>query len=182
MLTLGLGFVKDPVLDRYVSKWVPVKMLNGQACRLIVEGYDGDDNQADFRIAIVNLLAADETVLREAEPYLYQYYQDCNAMWEPEDEEYVAIDSPAGVWKHIKLGTDLVVARRPSGDRKIYISLECECDWEPEHGLQLVFKNGLCASKVGPYDGHYSNADAYDDESLEDVIYWSPSQIDRAEA
>jgi hypothetical protein len=182
MLTLGLGFVKDPVLDRYISRWVPIKMLNGQACRFVVEGYDSDDHQDGFRTAIVNLVAADETVLQQAEPYLYQYYQDSNPMWEPGDDEYVAIDRPAGVWKHIEPGKDLVVARRPYGDQGVYVSLECECDWEPEHGLQIVFKNGRYVSKVGPYDGHYSHADAYDDESLEDVVYWSPSQINRTEA
>ena len=45
------------------------------------------------------------------------------------------------------------------------------CDWEEEHGLQIVFKNGLTINKIGPYDGHCTNSDAYDDESLEDIIY-----------
>jgi hypothetical protein len=153
MQTLGLGFVKEPNLDRYISKWVPVNMLNGQPCRLVIEGYDADSNKTDFRTAIVNLLAADESVLREAEPHLYRYYQACNATYEPGGDESVDIPRPAGVWAHIDLGTNLVVARRPSGDRAVYISLKCDCDWEPEHGLQIVFKSGLYVSKIGPYDG-----------------------------
>jgi hypothetical protein len=63
------------------------------------------------------------------------------------------------------------VTRRAYGDRGIYISLECECEWEEEHGLQIVFKNGLRVNKVGPYDGHVTHSDAYADKSLEDVIY-----------
>ena len=45
------------------------------------------------------------------------------------------------------------------------------CGWEEEHGLQLVLKNGLKVNKLGGYDGHLTNSDAFDDESLEHVIY-----------
>lgn len=43
--------------------------------------------------------------------------------------------------------------------------------WEPEHGLQLVFENGLTVCKVGPYDGHNTNAHAYADASLLNVVF-----------
>ena len=53
----------------------------------------------------------------------------------------------------------------------VYISLGCNCDWEQEHGLQIVLKDGLRVTKVGSFDGHLTNSDAYDDASLENVIY-----------
>ena len=81
------------------------------------------------------------------------------------------IDSPKDVWKHIQFGDEAMVIRRPYHDKGIYISLECNCDWEEEHGLQIVFKNGLKVNKIGPYDGHCTNVDAYANKSLEDVIY-----------
>ncbi|WP_407939254.1 DUF6985 domain-containing protein [Microbulbifer thermotolerans] len=46
-----------------------------------------------------------------------------------------------------------MVLRRPYGDKLVYISLECSCDWEREHGLQIVFKQGLYVNKIGPLDG-----------------------------
>lgn len=61
--------------------------------------------------------------------------------------------------------------RRTYRDKGIYISLECNCDWEEEHGLQIVFKNGLNVNKIGPYDGHLTNSDADADDSLEAVVY-----------
>ncbi|HEY7328274.1 MAG TPA: hypothetical protein VH592_11565 [Gemmataceae bacterium] len=64
-----------------------------------------------------------------------------------------------------------MVSRRAYGDKGIYISVECGCEWEQEHGLQLVLRNGLKVNKLGGYDGHLTNSDAFDDESLEHVIY-----------
>jgi hypothetical protein len=63
------------------------------------------------------------------------------------------------------------VRRRPYADKGIYISVECGCEWEQEHGLQIVLKSGLKVNKLGGYDGHFTNSDAFDDEGLEHVIY-----------
>jgi Domain of unknown function (DUF6985) len=96
---------------------------------------------------------------------------DVNSNWDPEDDEYISIASPSDVWTHVQLGKEPIVSRRASGDKAIYVSIECNCEWEPEHGLQLVFRNGNQLVKVGPYDGHLTHADAYADPSLENVIY-----------
>jgi hypothetical protein len=34
-----------------------------------------------------------------------------------------------------------------------------------------VFRDGATVTKVGPYNGHLTNAAAYDDEQLNDVVY-----------
>ncbi len=162
---------KDESLGLYYSEPIPVQVLGGQMCRFILEDYDDDANKDDFHVAIKNFLSIDESVLHEAEPHIFQYYQDCNADWDADDEEFLTIESPADVWEHIQFGDKPMITRRDYGDKGIYISLECECDWEEEHGLQIVFKNGLTINKIGQFDSHCTNSDAYDDESLEDVIY-----------
>ena len=91
--------------------------------------------------------------------------------WKSYGDNFKPIKSPGGVWAHVRLGSEPTVSRRSYGDKGIYISLECGCDWEKEHGMQIVFKNGLKVNKVGPFDGHLTNADAYDDDSLENVVY-----------
>jgi len=57
---------------------------------------------------------------------------------------------------------DVSVQRDGPGE-PVYVSVECECSWEPEHGLQLVFRGGARVTKVGPYDGHLTN--------VPDVVY-----------
>lgn len=65
------------------------------------------------------------------------------------------------------------MVRRRSKDHLVYLSIDCGCDWEVEHGLQLVLRDGREITKVGPCNGHLTNADAYADPKLEHVIYRS---------
>lgn len=168
----GLGEVtKDDRFGWLYSQELPIAVLGGQLCRVVLSGYDEDDHKHDFHQAIANFLAVPESVLKAAAPFVYQYCQDMNALWAAEDPEYVNVETPEDIWKHVQLGREPMISRRAYGDRGVYVSVECECDWEPEHGLQIVFKNGAAVNKVGPYDGHLTNSDAYADDSLERVIY-----------
>jgi hypothetical protein len=163
----GLGSVThDPRLGLYVSEPVGVPVLGGVPCRITVEAYDDDPDPEAIQAAIRNFLAAAPGVLRAAEPYIYQYYLDCRD-YAPD----VRIEAPGDVWAYIQLGTEPIVSRRAYGDRRVYISVECECAWEEEHGLEIVFEEGRRVNKIGQYDSHATNSDAYSDPSLENVIY-----------
>ena len=165
------GLEKDQFDNWLRSKPIPVKVLGGGQFEFILEGYEKDEIKEDFHQAIENFLSIDEKVLKESENYIYQYYKDIFVQLVPGDDWYIEIERPEKVWKHIQFGNTPIVTRRPYGDKDIYISLECSCDWEQEHGLQIVFKQGLRVNKVGPYDGHLTNSDAYANEKLENVIY-----------
>jgi len=157
----GLGEVaKDDSIGWHYSEPVNVEVLDGKECRIVLDGYDEDAAKEDFHSAIANFLSIPRAVLKDAEAHIYCYYQDVNAQCEPDDEEFLSIESPTEVWNHIDLGDEPIVSRCPYGERGVYVSLECNCDWEPEHGLQIVFKNGAQVSKVGPYDGHLTHKDA----------------------
>jgi hypothetical protein len=168
----GLGRVtQDSRLKWYRSSPIAVPMFGGKMCSIIVDGYEQDPNKEDFHIAIANFLKGSSTVLREVDQHLFKYYKAFEE-WYLEDGS-APIQSADELWQHVQLGSEPMVTRRYYGDKKIYVSVECECDWEPEHGLQLVLKNGLRVTKLGGYDGHLTNSDAFDDESLEDVVYRS---------
>ncbi len=166
----GLGEVTNDGLGWYYSEPVRVAMLD-QKCRIVLEGYDEDPCQEDYHAAIANFLSSSPSVLKQAETHIYQYYLDLRRYFA--EEELAPIASPAGVWTHVRFGDEPFVSRRAYGDEGIYISLSGNCDWEPEHGLQIVFREGKEVCKVGPFDGHFTNSDAYADQSLEHVIYRS---------
>ncbi|BBB58302.1 hypothetical protein UNDKW_0029 [Undibacterium sp. KW1] len=77
------------------------------------------------------------------------------------------IAQPSDVWQHIQYGYEALVSQRPNGDKTVYVSVECDCDWDVENGLQLVFRNGKEISKLGPFDDYLSNADAFGEASLD---------------
>lgn len=167
----GLGEVTKGKYGEYRSQPIPVPVLGGKNCCFELEGYDADPDKEAFHVAIANFLNLDASALRAAEPHIFQYYKDSEDCWQEEDEDFKPIKSPAGVWAHVQFGKTPTVSRRTRGDKGIYISLECGCDWEEEHGMQMVFQNGLKVNKVGPFDGHLTNSDAYGDKSLENVVY-----------
>lgn len=157
--------------NEYQSQPIAVPVLGGEMCSFIIEGYDDDEDKEAFHIAIANFLTLNDSALKAAEPHVFQYCQDSEEGWRLYGKKFKTIKSPAEVWKHVHFGSEPVVSRRDYGDKAVYISLECNCDWEVEHGLQIVFKNGLVVNKVGPYDGHLTNSDAFGDKRLENVVY-----------
>jgi hypothetical protein len=130
------------------------------------------ERKEDFHVAIANFLSGSPAILREADEPLSHYYKDFESWWLEDDKQ--PIRSEDELWQHVRLGSKPMVSRRRYGDKGIYISVECGCDWEEEHGLQLVLKNGLKVNKLGGYDGHLTNSDAFADDSLEQVIYPAP--------
>jgi hypothetical protein len=174
----GLGVLRQESEDDcYCSEPRHIPVLGDETCFISIENYDEDPCQQNFHVAIQNFLSIDESVIRAVEQHIYQYYQDCNSYFDPSDEEFIEIATPEDIWEHIELGGEAVVSRRFGGDEGIYISLSSYCDWEEEHGLLMVFKNGLTVNMVGSCSGHLTNSDAYADEKLEDVIYRSTSKI-----
>jgi hypothetical protein len=169
----GLGeLARDEDFDDWHrSGPVPLRLLEGKPCRFVVKRYEGDANKEEFHAAVANFLSIDSSVLGAASEHLLRYYEDCIQYWEPDDDGYVAISSAADVWRHVRLGDEPHVTRRHYEEKGVYIVLECGCDWEIEHGLQIVFKNGLYINKVGQYDGHLTNADAFAEPRFENVVY-----------
>ena len=167
----GLGKCEfDEQYECYRSEPISLPVLNGAKCSILLEGYEGDPIVEEFHEAITNFLTAGREVLTASEPHIFKYYLDIKENIELEDD-FPSISQPSEIWNFIHLGKEAIVGRRPYGDKSIYISFECNCDWEPEHGLQIVFKNGAFVNKVGPYDGHLTNSDAYADNTLENVVY-----------
>jgi hypothetical protein len=116
-----------------------------------VQGYEEREDREDFHAAIRSFLALGPGVLTDARQAIYAYYLKIRNVLG--DELAVEIDGPDDVLEYVDLGNEPEVFRNDDGDGRIYVSLECECDWEPEHGLQLIFRDGCTLTKAGPYDG-----------------------------
>ncbi|WP_442800635.1 DUF6985 domain-containing protein [Roseobacter sp. MH60115] len=98
-------------------------------------------------------------------PHVHAYYRDmhmhADGAWI--DENMTAPAHPADIWAHVRPLALTITSRppRPGTDPIPYVILEANCDWEDEHGLQLVWKEGRDLVRVGEYDGkplHAENA------------------------
>lgn len=172
----GIGPVeKDEENGWYTSQPVLIPALQEQEYEFLLEGYDeaDDTSKADFHTAIANFIKLDPAALRKAEADIFAYYQDTANYRKSEKLDVVQIAQPSDVWQHIQYGYEALVSQRPNGDKTVYVSVECDCDWDEENGLQLVFRNGAEISKLGPFDDYLSNADAFGEASLDKVVYQS---------
>jgi hypothetical protein len=79
------------------------------------------------------------------------------------------LKDPNGIWRFVN-PSGIYVSRRHRRDMDIYLAVSCGCDWEEEHGLQLVFKQGKKLTRISGHDGHITEADAYNIPDEEDEM------------
>ena len=82
---------------------------------------------------------------------VYQYYTDTlkHGYSQP-----LNISHNQDVWKFIT-PNEIIIDWNENCD--FFLCVSCECEWEKEHGLQLVFKNGQILTRAGGHDGHFTD-------------------------
>jgi hypothetical protein len=142
----------------WVSKPIKVTFLSNLKVTFIITEEPADNKFAeDVNDAIVKFLTLTDKDRLETTEYIIKNYEE---FVESTGEEPLNIKKSKDIWKNI-YPQNIYVSRRPYVDKKVYIQIMCECDWEEEHGLQIVFKEGLTLSRVSQQDGHITLADAY---------------------
>ncbi|GIE28039.1 hypothetical protein Ait01nite_010840 [Actinoplanes italicus] len=136
------------------SEPVPVPIF-GRSCVFTVADPDGYATEPEaVHRAVAAFLDLDGSALAAAAPDAYEYYRDVTDFFEAEGYPYTRVPDVSRIWEHVTFGPDVRIERE---DGRVYLSVECECSWEVEHGLQLVFRDGRAISRIGPYDGHLTN-------------------------
>ncbi|QSW89052.1 hypothetical protein J0383_22805 [Flavobacterium endoglycinae] len=131
----------------------------------------------------------DETFIEEADEALTNFlrmnienrnslselaYNNCidfldSVEFDEADEPLREIKDKNEIWNFI-YPDGIHVSRRTYNDKDIYISIVCECEWEQEHGLQLVFRQGKKLTRISDQDGHLTEADAYAKPDSQDKL------------
>ncbi|MEJ6388141.1 DUF6985 domain-containing protein [Gymnodinialimonas ulvae] len=105
--------------------------------------------------------------------HVYAYYRDTMELLDGDgwpDHPLPQIEKAEAIWPHV---TPLAISLQEGShtDEAWYVSVEANVPWEAEHGLQMVWRDGTEIVKVGRVDGHVTNADAYDDDNLANVVH-----------
>jgi hypothetical protein len=158
-----------PELDDWLqSPEVRIEYFDGVKLKFVFEDITEDPKPDDYRTAVSSFLAMTLADRENATLYVHKNYADfINDV--DEEDVYVRIDDCSDVWKHV-FPTVIHVSRRPYGDKKVYIVINAECDWEIEHGLQIVYREGGILQRVSDQDGHLTYCDARNLPESEDRI------------
>jgi len=142
-----------------VSSPVAVPYFDGLPLAFILDGL-GDADEGEAAEAVQSFLALRPEDRLAASPYVYANYLRIADVFDEEDLG-CRIDSEGDVWGHVR-PSEVYLSRRSRRDRAIYIQIAAECDWEQEHGLQIVYRRGSELSRVSAQDGHLTHTDAFD--------------------
>ncbi|MCF4007194.1 hypothetical protein L1O03_08410 [Corynebacterium uropygiale] len=119
-----------------------------------IEDYDPADNDLIVK-AIQAFRALEHSDLLPATDPVYRYYKDFYDD-QCDDEEVMewlpVIENPEDVWNHVTMGRcePIVQVEERDKERHAVIYLECECEWEEEHGLAFAFLDGTTLIEAGP--------------------------------
>lgn len=144
--------------------------FDGAEIELLDEPDPGVPGAAAALAAFLRLTPADRV---SDSRHVFAYYRDYHEAVGGEDwldAQMGVPETPADIWAHVAPKT-LELRKGRGGDDTWYVMVEADCAWEEEHGLLLVWRNGTTLNKVGGYDGHATNENAYADSALRDVVY-----------
>ena len=121
--------------------------------------------------ALKNILQLKKPEILEVAKHLFENLQEFKSLVGLNDvtPELRNLTNEIEIWKYINPSC-LTVERRAYEDKNIYVVIPCNCDWEEEHGLQMVFRKGKILTRVSDIDGHLTNADAFDIPDKEDNL------------
>jgi hypothetical protein len=151
---------KDEEIDDWlISGPVAVPYLGGAELEFVIEGMEGDDSPQDFAAAVANFLGKTKSEQVQAAPHVFAAYRSFADAIVPEKPSCTIVDANEA-WQHVR-PEEVRVCRLQQGDRKVYVQIVADCDWDHEHGLQLVFREGKTLSRVSMFDDHLTYSDAF---------------------
>jgi len=142
--------------DSYQSQPLPIQFFDGKKLEITIYGvHESDPNLvSEASRAIQSFLLKDEKEKYDYSSLVYQNYLEVVEMVGADFFEIeFEIENERDIWKYV-YPSQIYVSRNSDGDEDVYLEIKCGCEWEDEHGLQLIFRRGLKLTRVSEIDGH----------------------------
>lgn len=155
---VGVFWQDEEFADWWIREATIFPFFDGQKLKLVLHGFvpAEDKNFPAEAGAVLSqfLKKGNADRLAISEPVHKNCREFLEAVgYEKEDDAMREIEYPDEIWRFVQPQV-VYVKRNRYDNRDIYISVECNCDWEREHGLQLVFRRGETLTRVSQVDGH----------------------------
>ena len=132
----------------------PTRWFGPRPVPVAVRGMRSGDG-ASAGAALAAFAALDATTCARAERLLLDRCHDVlddRGITAPLERTMAALEDPSAVWAFVRDPALVIAARGVGNDRWIDVCLAFECDWDPEHGGAIVFRDGQTVAAVGSYD------------------------------
>jgi hypothetical protein len=160
------------VADWWRSKEISIPFFDGKSLAIVFTDLDPQEDLSfidEADIALSNFLQLDKRERLKISDLVFNNYSDFfDAIGRP-DEYKLNVNKTEDIWSYVH-PMEIYITRRSHRDMDIYLQIQCNCDWEEEHGLQLVFRQGRQLTRVSEIDGHLTEADAYGRPDSEDQL------------
>lgn len=164
----------DEIPDWWKSNEIEIPFFDNKKLVVVFMDFEPEHDgtfveQADLALAnFFNLTNKDRAAIS---PLAYKNCTDfLDAVgYDEADEALRQIADPNEIWDFI-YPAEIYITRRPYKDQDMYVMISCACEWEQEHGLQLVFRQGKKLTRISDQDGHLTEADAYGKADEEDEL------------
>ncbi len=139
----------DP--DYFESEPYPIPYFNHKKIKIgFIEAlHESYLSEADKVLEIFLKLDSSERIKNSK--IVYDYY-DKTLLYGYTNE--LQIKTIEEIWDFV-YPSEIIIHWDENGD--FYLCVSCECDWEEEHGLQLVFKDGLNLTRASGHDGGFTD-------------------------
>ncbi|WP_424244236.1 hypothetical protein Dip510_001437 [Elusimicrobium posterum] len=160
--------------DWWESKGIEISFFDNKILPITFMDFEPEHDKTyieEADKALENFLKLDHNYRKSISELVYQNCKDfIEAVGiEDFDESLTKIKDKNDIWNFV-YPSHLYIKRRPYKEQDIYVQIECECAWEEEHGLQLVFRQGKKITRVSEIDGHLTEADAWNKADEEDEL------------
>ena len=160
--------------DWWNAEYIPILFFDNSKLGITIMDYiPGEDKQfmqqADE--ALSNFLKKGKEDRLAISSFVFENFEDFKYAVDESDlsKELLELENEQDIWNFVR-PQGITIKRRHRRDQDIYIFITLNCDWEEEHGLQLVFRQGKKLTRVSAIDGHLTNADAYGKPEEEDKL------------
>jgi hypothetical protein len=115
---------------------------------------------------LINFLGLGEVEqLESAATLMSNYHQNLD-----DDGGTLLLNYPSDLWHYVDPRHLHLMDGGEGTQRDLYVMVEGECEWEPEHGLQLVFRQGRMLTRASQYDGYLTQRDAEEIPEEQDAL------------
>lgn len=164
----------DSLSDWWIGEEIEIPFFDHEKVGVSFTDYNQEHDEtflAEADDALQHFLALNAADRKAVTHLVYKYCLDFLELAEPDeaDDDLRAITDENEIWKFVQ-PTEIYVTRRLYEDEDLYVQVACACDWDQEHGLQLVFRQGKKLTRVSGQDGHLTEADAYGKPDSEDLL------------